>query len=355
MNVIEDHDDETTMQLRAALRRIAADDLRAPTIVPLTRTTARRRSWVRPATIAAGVVLVAGAVGIANLALAGDDDGGTADSPTVVTEDGATTTITPVFPTERVWVIPGDMPADVFLGEVHDLPSFDAASGNIREPSLVWHEVDAEGYSRGATPLLLRAQVPELERAGAPTVPGAETVETNGREVEIWPVGGDQQAAWAEIDGCGLVSALGANRGVVMHVVGTVECIAAGDGLELVVEDPPGYLRSEQDGSSSGYTAASTQGRQLFFSVIQLDPPTDPLATTTVTGRTRVQRTIAGRDVMVESVAGAPDTYAWEMGPGVTAAVTGKDLTEAEAETIIGTTRVVSEDEWRTWAAAHGG
>src|SRR5688500_6390347 len=88
MNVLEeDKDDVVVLRVRAALRKIAEDDLRVPPVVPLEGGRHHRREprlWLRPATIAAGLALLTG--GATAVAITGSDDGATNGSdPTVVT------------------------------------------------------------------------------------------------------------------------------------------------------------------------------------------------------------------------------------------------------------------------------
>ena len=322
-----DHD-PIESRLRGALRRIVEDDLGGRVVTPLRPVVPRRRrGWVRPATIAAALVVVAGLVALA-LALRDDDDG-----TSVVVDEGDS---------GPVYVIPGPPLDTVVPSSYGDQTPREMAGAST--PFVSYWGKEEDGRLTAVVMVRWRFGVVD-ERSGQRMVNGAPP---------IWFAGNAGAGALylARIEACDGISATShrADEADVVALLRNVTCEngaltidgALPDGFrEVSVEEVYGTLRRT--------VVIPLEGRQPVNFVIGEGQAREAPFLTVAPASAVQTLTIGGREVR-RAFAQGFNVYRWEEGgASVALAFSGDAFTDDELESIIGGARRVTEAEWRSW------
>jgi hypothetical protein len=306
MTLLEHDDDRVAERVRIALRQIASDGLRGdPVVAPMHA----RRHWVRPATSAAALVLVAAMVATVVALRSGEErtvvDGGTAP----------------------VRIIPAPIPADMRVVSVRDLDRQDLLEGSSNLAQHVWVRRE-----EGRVVAMLQLRVSE----------GSETFEVPGARVSVTPT--------AE---CGDVWLITSNvpDDAFDAMNASITCRLDSGEPAASAEPPRGFeavAPTELLPARWTIVVVGGFGRRasLDFSVSTL--PLDRWAFYGGGAGWKVDR-VAGRDVLVNV---DRKTYSWQITDDIWINLSGIiDLTEEEVAAFIEGTRVVSEAEWQEWIA----
>jgi hypothetical protein len=296
MTMLEHDDDVFAERVRAALRQIAVDGLAAGA-VPLRP----RRHWIRPATIAAALVLVAALVA-AVVALRADEE-----ERTVV--DGGTA---------PVRVIPAPIPEDMQVDRVQEV-----------EPSTV------EGLPRKAWARMEDGRIVALlmlhygESLDGFQVPGAR--------LSVTPT-----------TGCGDVLLFGVNMAedAFRAAADTVTCEPADH--VATASEPDGFHELAPEQLAAGQWTITLLGgsRRAVVELRASAVPVDPAFFAGAQGFAVEQ--LADHDVVVSD---DRTSFRWQIAPDIWGSITRGDLTDDEVAALIDGTRAVSEAEWQEWLA----
>jgi hypothetical protein len=310
MTLLEHDDDPGAERVRIALRQIAADGLRGePVVAPLRA----RRHWVRPATIAAAIVLVAAMVATVVALRSGEER-------TVV--DGGSTGVLPLR------VMPGPLPIGMQVLSVVDLDAAHIAENGTTPPKAAWARFDDR---RVVGLVVLRVDPRRSER---PVATGAYNVEV---------------ATCPEMT----ISLITANvpEDALAPLRSSISC-AMVDGEPLATVHPPdGFAAVAPDDVMPLHWTTTTFGwpighLELLSYRLRLD------ALSASDGWTHGN--IGGRDVLVSE---GGRGYRWEVAPGSWVDLSfdesgdGGGFSADELGAFISGTRVVTEDEWQAWRA----
>jgi hypothetical protein len=306
MMLLEHDDDPVAERVRIALRQIATDGLRGDPVVAPIRA---RRHWVRPATIAAALVLVAALVATVVALRSGSErtvvDGGTAP----------------------VRIIPAPIPAGMHVYSVREFDRQDLLESSNSLPQQVWIR-----WEEGRVVAMVQLRVSE----------GGETFEVPGARVSVTPM-----------TECGAVWLIASNvpDDVFDAMNASITCRSASGEPMASAEPPRGFEAvAPTEILPAHWTIAEATGnrRRASFDFAVSSFPADSRALISGSPGWEVDH-IAGRDVLVNV---DRKTYSWEVTDDVWVNLSGIiDLTEEEVAAFIEGTRVVSEAEWQEWLA----
>jgi hypothetical protein len=313
MTLLEHDDDPVAERVRIALRQIASDGLRGdPVVAPIHA----RRHWVRPATIAAALVL---ALAVVALVVAQRDDGST------VVDDGSTG----VLPRR---VMPGPLPSGMQVLSVVDLDAAHIAENGTTPPKAAWARFDDR---RVVGLVVLRVDPRSSER---PVAAGAYNVEV---------------ATCPEMT----ISLITANvpEDALAPLRSSISC-AMVDGEPLATVHPPdGFVAVAPIDVTPLHWTTTTFGwpighLELLTYRLRLD------ASSARDGWTHGH--IGGRDLLVSEDG---RVYRWEVAPGSWVDLSfdefgdGGEFSADELAAFISGTRIVTDEEWQALRATVGG